>query len=81
MSTLIMGKVWPLRMSSAQKAVAISLADQANDSGVCWPSVSTLSNRTCLSERAVQAALRDLETLRFLARIFRQGHSTHYHLT
>ena len=62
MSTIIMSACWELQdMSPAQKAVLISLADQANDQGVCWPSVSTIERRTCLSERAVQDALRWLQ--------------------
>ena len=36
-------------MTATQKAVLISLADNANDEGVCWPSVSNISLRTCLS--------------------------------
>lgn len=38
MSTIIMSQCWPLQgLSVTQKAVLISLADQANDDGVCWP--------------------------------------------
>ena len=58
MSTIIMAQCWPLQgLSATQKAVLISLADQANDHGVCWPSVKTISVRTCLSERAVRASI------------------------
>ncbi|MDR7331748.1 hypothetical protein J2X21_000860 [Kinneretia asaccharophila] len=39
----------------------MSLADQANDAGVCWPGVASLVERTCLSDRTVQRALRALE--------------------
>ena len=42
MSTHILSACWALSgMSSTQKLVLISLADQANDDGVCWPSVPT----------------------------------------
>ena len=59
MSTIIMSQCWPIEgMSPAQKAVLISLADQANDDGYCWPSVGTIASRTCLSERAVQGAIK-----------------------
>lgn len=55
MSTIIMSACWPLQgMSPSQKAVLVSLADQANDDGVCWPSVESIGRRTCLSERAVR---------------------------
>ncbi len=75
-----MGQVWPLKMRPPCKVVLISLADQANDSGLCWPSLSTLCARTCLSERAVQAALGELEAIGVVTRVFRHGHSTHYYV-
>lgn len=61
MSTTVMAAVWPLAIPATAKAVLVSLADQANDDGACWPSVGTLCARTCLSERAVRNALRWLE--------------------
>ena len=69
MSTLQMAMVWPLWLPASQKAVLVSLADQANDEGLCWPSVATISLRTCLSERTVQLGLRALE----LAGLLRVG--------
>jgi len=48
MSTIIMSQCWPLQgLSVTQKAVLISLADQANDDGVCWPAVGTIATRCC----------------------------------
>ena len=77
-----MSTCWPLQgMSPAQKAVLISLADQANDDGYCWPSVKTISMRTCLSERAVQGAIRWLQEVRLLGSSKRSGTSTVYQLT
>jgi hypothetical protein len=61
MSTIVMAACWPLQMSPTAKAVLVSLADQANDQGACWPAVATLCERTCLGERAVRNALRWLE--------------------
>lgn len=82
MSTVIMSACWPLHgMSPAQKAVLISLADNANDEGVCWPSVATISVRTCLSERAVRNALRWLEEASVLTSNQRFGRSTWYSIT
>lgn len=43
------------------KHVLWVLADAANDTGACWPSMAALREWTCLSERAVQGALRLLE--------------------
>ena len=66
MSTRLMADCWPLRMPPTPKAVLISLADQANDQGFCWPKVETIALRTCLSERAVRNAIRWLEEARLL---------------
>lgn len=56
-----MSACWDLEIPATQKIVLISLADQANDSGVCWPALSTLMRRTGLSERAIQNAFKWLE--------------------
>lgn len=79
MSTIIMAACWPLQsMSPAQKAVLISLADQASDDGVCWPAVGTIAKRTCLSERAVQDALAWLQSVGLVFRTYRANTSTSY---
>jgi hypothetical protein len=61
MSTTVMAACWPLQMPPTPKAVLVSLADNANDHGECWPSISKISERTCFSERAVQNAIQWLE--------------------
>ncbi|SFY31277.1 Helix-turn-helix domain-containing protein, partial [Azotobacter vinelandii] len=77
-----MSVCWPLQdMTPAQKAVLISLADNANDEGVCWPSIARIAERTCLSERAVRNALRWLEEVQLLTSHQRQGRSTWYTVT
>jgi hypothetical protein len=77
-----MTQCWPLQgMSAAQKAVLISLADNANDEGVCWPAISTIVKRTCLSERAVRNAIRWLEDSKVIASHQRHGRSTWYTVT
>ncbi len=81
MSTRIMSECWPLPMSPTQKAVLISLADQANDHGVCWPSVGSVATRTCLSERAVRKAIRDLEEMGHVQSNGRSGTSSYYTIT
>jgi len=48
-------------MPPTQKAVLISLADNANDHGECWPSIPTICRRTCLGKTAVISALKWLE--------------------
>ena len=79
MSTHILSACWALSgMSSTQKLVLISLADQANDDGVCWPSIPRMVKRTCLSERAVRSAIRELEMLGILETTSRSGTSSVY---
>ena len=77
-----MSLCWPLQgMSGTQKAVLISLADNANDEGVCWPSVARIGQRTCLSERTVQAAIKWLCQVGIMSVRERMGRSTMYTLT
>ncbi|NHC62195.1 helix-turn-helix domain-containing protein [Paenalcaligenes suwonensis] len=79
MSTIIMTQCWPLQgMNASQKAVLISLADNANDDGVCWPSVAYIAVRTCLSERAVQNAIKFLQQVGILVVADRNGRSNVY---
>lgn len=61
MSTKIMTACWSLQMRPSPKAVLVSLADNANDDGYCWPSIERISERTCLSRRAVIDAIGWLE--------------------
>lgn len=81
MSNFVLSACWPLELSPTQKLVLISLADQANDEGVCWPSIASLIRRTCLSERAVRNALRALEDAQLLRTNARDGTSNWYTLT
>lgn len=77
-----MSACWPLQgMSGPQKAVLISLADNANDEGVCWPSVARIAERTCLAERTVQTAIKWLCQVGLLSIRERMGRSTMYTLT
>lgn len=73
-----MAVCWPLQMSPAQKAVLISLADNANDEGVCWPSIAKISFRTCLSERAVQNAIKWLASVNLVTVHERAGRSSYF---
>jgi len=61
MSTLMMAQCWPLKMPPTPKAILVSLADNANDQGVCWPSLSKISERTCFGRTAVIEAIKWLE--------------------
>jgi hypothetical protein len=81
MSTRIMAAIWPLQMPQVAKSVYISLADNANDHGTCWPSIATICERVCASERAVQNAVLWLEKHGALTREMSTGRSTKYTLT
>lgn len=77
-----MSACWPLQgMSATQKAVLISLSDNANDEGVCWPSVARIAIRTCLSERAVQNSIKWLTKAKLVSSQERLGRSTVYKIT
>ncbi|MGY6129129.1 helix-turn-helix domain-containing protein (plasmid) [Paraburkholderia strydomiana] len=79
---MIMSACWPLQgMSLAQKAVLISLADNANDQGVCWPSIATIAKRICASERAVQNAIKWLESAGIVVANRNNGRHTSYTIT
>jgi len=82
MSIALMTEAWKLQgLSSTQKLVLLSLADNANDQGECYPSMAQVSRRTCLSERAVRDAIRALEGLGYVRSVSRLGTSTMYHLS
>lgn len=82
MSNFVLSACWRVTgITPAQKLVLISLADQANDDGLCWPSVKTIEQRTCLCERAVRKSLADLAAAGFLVMNKREGRSTYYTLT
>lgn len=76
-----MNAVWSHPFQSTRKLVALSLADQANDSGECYPSIPRIAERCGLSERGVHMALVDLESDGMFTRVSRNGRSTLYKLT
>jgi hypothetical protein len=75
-----MSAIWPLKLPSTQKFVLITLADQANDAGVCWPGVESVTERTGLSERAVRNSLRWLEANGYITTLGRPGRTSTYHI-
>lgn len=62
MSIDVMNLVWRSTLEgSSKRFVLLALADRADDDGYCWPGVQNLVEKTGLSERTVQRALKDLE--------------------
>lgn len=78
MSTIIMAAIWPLQMPPTPKAVLVSLADNANDHGVCWPSITKIAQRTCFGRTAVMDAIRWLEGQGLLVADRSNGRHTKY---
>ena len=69
MSIKLMKAVWDRQdLSSTQKLVLLSLADWANDEGLCWPSIDRLAIKTSMAGRSVQRIIRDLESMGFVRR-------------
>jgi hypothetical protein len=57
MSLRIMTRVWDVQLPHADKLLLLALADNANDEGLCWPSVATLARKAGMDERTVQRAI------------------------
>lgn len=81
MSVSLMSIAFRSQAPSTQKLVLLALCDSANDQGECYPAVLTLAKKCSLSDRAVQAAISDLEGAGHLHREMRPGRSTVYWLT
>ncbi len=56
-----MSQVWDSNVGPAVKRlVLLALADSANDEGVCWPSIGTLSGKAGASRRRTEEVLAEL---------------------
>lgn len=75
MSVRVMSLCYDARFGSAnRKAVAVALADHANDQGAdVYPSIARLVAKTELSERTVQRILRELEEIGIIVMDVRGG--------
>jgi hypothetical protein len=79
MSVYISAAVWRnSKASGTALLVLISLADQANDDGTCWPSVHNIAKRCRVDDRTVQRRLDELEHLGEITRERRDHRSTIY---
>jgi hypothetical protein len=75
MSISIMTMAWQADIPAGRKLVLLSLADNANDRGECYPSIDAVAARCGLSVRAVQGHISDLEKVGMLSRQERNGRS------
>lgn len=71
---------WKLALAAGPKFVLLSLCDNANDQGQCFPSISMIAQRCSMGERTVQAHIQSLVDAGLLQRIERTGRSTIYQL-
>lgn len=71
MSIKLMSLVWDKPLPIARKMLLLSLADQANDAGQCWPELDDLAARCSMSRRTLFDCLRELEEAGLLTRIHR----------
>lgn len=80
MSISLMTEAWKSDMPSGRKFVLLSLCDNANDQGECFPSISMIAQRCSMGDRTVQSHIHDLEKMGILSRIERAGRSTIYRI-
>ena len=76
MSFPLLNKAWELDILPGPKFVLVSLADQANDRGACWPSIPQIASRCGMSERSVSRHLQSLESQNIIRREFVAGRGT-----
>lgn len=81
MSFLVLNAAWKAPLPPMAKLVLVALADFANESGECFPSVGMMVERSGMSDRGVQKQIAELERLGYLRRAFRNGRSTLYTVT
>ena len=55
-----MNWAWDQQLSPTPKLILMALADAANDYGVCWPGVSTVARKCCVSVRTVRRVMQTL---------------------
>jgi hypothetical protein len=67
-------------MPSTPKSVLISLADNCNDHGHCFPSISKICERTCFRRTAVISAIQWLENNQYLIADRTNGRHTKYQI-
>lgn len=63
-----MSQVWDLQTESlTQKLVLLALADNANDQGFCWPSISHLATKCQMSEQGVRNQIKLITALGWIS--------------
>ncbi len=71
----------PEPTQATERLMLLALADNANDQGVCWPSMNTLRLKCALKTiRGAEKVVARLEKSGFVERELRDGKTTVYHL-
>lgn len=79
MSTDKITEAWKAKCNThTQKLLLVALADNANDHGFCWPSISALAKKCSLSKRGVELNISNLVKLGLIRVQARQGRSNYY---
>ncbi len=80
MSIELMSAAWRANLPTGRKIVLLSLCDNANDQGECYPSIATISARCGVGERSVYRYIDEFEQVGAVRRENRVGRSTIYHI-
>lgn len=78
MSIALMTEAWRCDQPTGRKLVLLSLCDNANDQGECYPSISAIAQRCSMTERSVFNQLLALEKSGIISRQSRLNRSTVY---
>ncbi|SHO57751.1 helix-turn-helix domain-containing protein [Vibrio quintilis] len=69
MSVKVMSYVWDIPVfRGSDKLVMLCLADHADDSGFCWPSIETIARKSGVSATTVKTTLKKLEMAGWITR-------------
>lgn len=80
MSIRIMSAIFDsLSLGPTERLIMLALADHADDDGRCYPSMARLSQRTGLSERAIQTNVKNLTDAGYL-KVITGGGKSHSNL-
>lgn len=78
MSIRVMSLVWDSTVAAPQRFTLLALADHADDSGRCWPSVAVLASKCQTAERTIRRHLTELRAIGVLRVEHRAGASSQY---
>jgi DNA-binding MarR family transcriptional regulator len=82
MSIRIMTLAWQVETAThSEKLVLLALADNANDAGECWPSISTIAKKCSLSRQGVLNQISRLEASKLVCSSRGNGRVNRYTVT